>query len=1085
MKHIERNIDNIVDSNYRFIIISKQNYDWLEVLRGVSDNVIIITEEDKIGEILNRPLYDVIFYADGTFEGETASIVEEIKNRSPQILISVITSAPAGPQRDALFAAGADDVILPDMDIDSFFPRLDLLIRQHIKNHEHTKLTRKLQHVSMLAHTLHEADNPRQLIDATIQQLCIGDWFGVSEVAITILNGDTVHVYAGTRDVSNQQRLHEGTIALDDNDPLCQVIRTSVSLIFEDIASYPHYKQLPIIKNPRKALILPLKHGGRILGSVGLFSHSQSFTVNDLGVFELFASHFSSAYTNVRYHFDREEEARYKQRLLRAWQSLTLLDETQKVAEYLTRVIFEIDVVQSAATWVTLSESNKEKVVFAADGAMENFLRAWYAHNQLRDVIDEFDPNMRPLILESHWIQRPPLAEIFHIMDVDKVVLFPINSSNIFMGGVFVAAKQSRPLTSQVYNMIESLAYAAAQTLERNMLISDLQSRHTQLQAQTGRLEVILRSIDEAIFFVEHSQRVVFCNPQFTELTGISPSRFIGKNYEVLLNEIAQRSDNPDDLAGRFAQALQQLFEDGEQGYYPIIEVERANEENILIEFNRLHGQDGTRNEWIGFIQSAESAATNTRNANFDVLNHMIDDVTMPLTTLRQTVGTVIEQYNNMARPKVYTQLLNQLERQVRDIQSMWANFTQVYTHELEGITLNANKLDSNTFLSGLIDTLSAAKWGQNIRFQAPPMHIMITADERLLQQAFMNIMRLIISTATPNVPITITNNHDQTDVIIAILSKSRVVRQNDLSSLSLDKVDMSSIAPQLLIHRPGIYLSKRIIEEHQGQIAIEQDKADGIAVQIKLPLTDVTEVKPVQATPAAMSTSASTKDRLNILVYQGRYNFIQSLYPELDQRGHEVYVEQYLDESLELLQMTKIDVLIVLADVDDNPSEIVRQVRHSSDVPILIIATAEAEPECIYALENGADQYMLNPINKNQFFAQLNSLAERIHLHTRTAEPIEAGDLYIDLARRRVYQQGKLVNLTKKEYELLRVLVKYKGRVRTHSQLLGEIWGPEYRDDKQYLWVNISRLRSKIEVDKKKPRHIITEPGIGYIFQE
>ena len=100
-----------------------------------------------------------------------------------------------------------------------------------------------------------------------------------------------------------------------------------------------------------------------------------------------------------------------------------------------------------------------------------------------------------------------------------------------------------------------------------------------------------------------------------------------------------------------------------------------------------------------------------------------------------------------------------------------------------------------------------------------------------------------------------------------------------------------------------------------------------------------------------------------------------------------------------------------------------------------------------------------------------------------RTSEPLAIGDLYIDFARREVFLANKSIELTRIEYDLLHTLVKNKGHVLTHRQLLEKVWGPDYENETHYLWVNISRLRKKLESRLDGVRYIHTQPGTGYFF--
>ena len=116
---------------------------------------------------------------------------------------------------------------------------------------------------------------------------------------------------------------------------------------------------------------------------------------------------------------------------------------------------------------------------------------------------------------------------------------------------------------------------------------------------------------------------------------------------------------------------------------------------------------------------------------------------------------------------------------------------------------------------------------------------------------------------------------------------------------------------------------------------------------------------------------------------------------------------------------------------------------------------------------------------------ARIDVILKRVmDIPTRTREPLDLGDLYIDFARREVFLFNKPIELTRIEYDLLHTLAVNENQVLTHKQLLDKVWGPEYQAETQYLWVNVSRLRKKLEPTPDSPRYIHTQQGVGYVFR-
>jgi two-component system KDP operon response regulator KdpE len=172
--------------------------------------------------------------------------------------------------------------------------------------------------------------------------------------------------------------------------------------------------------------------------------------------------------------------------------------------------------------------------------------------------------------------------------------------------------------------------------------------------------------------------------------------------------------------------------------------------------------------------------------------------------------------------------------------------------------------------------------------------------------------------------------------------------------------------------------------------------------------------------------------------------------------------------------------ILLDLGLPDLDGVEVIRRIREWSQVPIIVLSVREREDDKIAALDAGADDYLTKPFGVGELLARIRASLRRSL--QQAPEPIfESNDLVVDLTLRRVTVRGEDVQLTPTEYDLLRLLVSHAGKVLTHGQILKQIWGVAYREQPHVLRVNISNLRRKIEADPSRPRHIITEPGVGY----
>lgn len=174
--------------------------------------------------------------------------------------------------------------------------------------------------------------------------------------------------------------------------------------------------------------------------------------------------------------------------------------------------------------------------------------------------------------------------------------------------------------------------------------------------------------------------------------------------------------------------------------------------------------------------------------------------------------------------------------------------------------------------------------------------------------------------------------------------------------------------------------------------------------------------------------------------------------------------------------------ILLDLGLPDESGHNVLQKLRKWYTAPILILSVQKAEEEIIKALDNGANDYLTKPFRTGELLARIRS-ALRNNLLEEAEILLDFGKLQIDLSARTVMKNNELLKLTSTEYNLLALLVRNEGKVLTHQYLLRAIWGPGYINQSQYLRVFIAQIRRKIEEDPNRPKHLLTESGVGYRF--
>jgi two-component system, OmpR family, KDP operon response regulator KdpE len=220
------------------------------------------------------------------------------------------------------------------------------------------------------------------------------------------------------------------------------------------------------------------------------------------------------------------------------------------------------------------------------------------------------------------------------------------------------------------------------------------------------------------------------------------------------------------------------------------------------------------------------------------------------------------------------------------------------------------------------------------------------------------------------------------------------------------------------------------------------------------------------------------------VLVVDDEPQIVRALKVVLREAGFEAVAAETAAQALDLAAVRPPDAAIIdLVLPDGDGVEVTRTLREWSEMPILVLSAVGEEEQKVRALEAGADDYITKPFGARELVARLQATLRRAA--PSEEEPLIAvNGLRVDLAARVVQRDSEPVHLTPIEFELLRVLVRNRGRLMTHRKLLAEVWGPEYVDDIQPLRTHIARLRAKIEPDgAAAPRIVVTDPGVGYRF--
>ncbi|MDP9393482.1 MAG: response regulator transcription factor [Actinomycetota bacterium] len=222
------------------------------------------------------------------------------------------------------------------------------------------------------------------------------------------------------------------------------------------------------------------------------------------------------------------------------------------------------------------------------------------------------------------------------------------------------------------------------------------------------------------------------------------------------------------------------------------------------------------------------------------------------------------------------------------------------------------------------------------------------------------------------------------------------------------------------------------------------------------------------------------------VLVVEDEESFSDALSYMLRKEGYEVAVATTGPEALEVFDRSGADLVLLDLMLPGLPgTEVCRQLRTRSAVPVIMLTAKDGEIDKVVGLEIGADDYVTKPFSSRELLARIRAVLRRGG-ETDDVAPaaLEAGPVRMDVDRHVVTVAGAQVPMPLKEFELLELLLRNAGRVLTRMQLIDRVWGSDYVGDTKTLDVHVKRLRSKIEPDPAVPRHLVTVRGLGYKFE-
>jgi two-component system, OmpR family, KDP operon response regulator KdpE len=1071
-----------------------------------------MTSAPEAVSALQNVRYDLIFFDDVAFQREAVKVVSEIKRRNPTIPVIVLMDQGDEERQAVLLRAGADDFITKSMTSDEMGRHIRLMMHQQSQNRHLARRNQNLHAMASLSRLLFNAQEHDVLLQEAVSLLITT--YRLYGVTFILREGDVMRLHAGSEQ-SAGRKLYESVMRFDVNDPYCWTVDNGITQVYHNIHENPNYTPVPVLPDAESVIILPLVYQDKILGAMGIYAMPGTVLGHeDLIVFEPFAAQFVVALQKVAQYQAQYVNVMSSQHLLRAWGRFANLNAAHEIATALRELVEEVPHAGQGVVFLYDSIDGRLENALVDSGNDEARLAFMQlARNGIIDMlINSLDSTGAPRVFDGRDLETGPFLPLFHTLLSAQVLFIPITDSTRLIGGLFIGARVGQFFTEEDANLIDNLVRTAGQMFERITLTSTIWEK-------SGRLEAILRTIAEGIFFVDENDNIGFLNPQFSELTGIAPSEALNQPAETLLRQIASKADDPQLVLSQFRMAQDVVSKPNmHSDVYPIVNVTLAELDRVLhIEFVKIEGLDSVRLNWACLIRDGEQNASN--EAVQDLLNEVVNEhLRMPYAHVRTQIGMLTEQHAQFSH-RDRDKLLHDLEGNFDHFGQLWSSFVDLYTLQSGAMMLMREPVDVAGVVQRMLNSRVFFQYSRMIKAELRTQVPQIKTDELRLERTLSNVLLVVLNLLPSGAVISLEVDRRDKEVAVVMGDLSEEVAIQIQRLMLGPRLQEGHLSPEGL----AFYVSREFVQRYGGHLYVQQADEERFALVMALPIAGATIAVPVSALttatlevaavngdgggapammrsngapartmlspaqPAALGGSRAPARAMNaIMVVEGRSTLVKELRQKLEEQEYELLIYNSADEAIRDVNSTRLDLVIVDVSLRDmNGVDCCARMRARSEWPIILVTDKASETEKVRGLNVGADDYLARPISTEEMMARLNTIFKRLYLQERTREPVQIGDLYVDFARREVFLNGKAIELTRIEYDLLHILVTNRGQVLTHKQLLEKVWGPEYENETQYLWVNISRLRKKLEPTGESPRYIQNQLGIGYMFSE
>ncbi len=1010
-------------------------------------------------------------------------ICQSIKKRDPLLPVMMTGAHSTIDDEVKGLNLGADDYIATPFHPIELLARVKAILRSRSTQLFLAQYSQQLQVIGEIGRRITSILDLDCLLSEVIR--LTQQAFALKCAGVGLLEGSGVLWRLGLQD--EHGGIHERVVSIKlDHGRLPALIKRSRSIeIMPEVmkTAYCLIAESSFAVNSR--IIVPIHQSGDILGALlACHESSEYFDDKDRLMMGMLARQLAVAVVNARLVLAQQRETQIAQTLV---QSGHLINQLQNMSEIMPALVGTIAQPAGVA---------HSAIGFWEKAQGESILQSLYADSRdldeaLRNLIAKDGANFLNILTntqEPSVIQlRPGQARIEKTCaepGAPDLLITPIRRGEQIRGALFILGNSAHHFDTYDCSLAIGIAHQLASKAETLDLLSSL-------QRDSGQREAILMSVQNGIFLVDGSGQIVYCNPQLSDMIGTNAKTLLGHSYCVLFQQLVARSGNREKTRQDLDIAVGQITT------FPIVNltIPRPDFLHLQLHFFTVNDESGQSIGW-GAALSNVTAQLERLDRMSDLLASVAHKLRTPLATIKgfATMLSGERPYWGEDGHEGYVRSIDesadQLGRLIENVLEMARMDTGVALLRRRSVAV-PSLVERAVRAIRLLD--KEHEFEVSIMAGLPELEI----DPLRIEQVLRNLLENAVD-ASPAGSHVVVRVERQSDEVLISIADQRIDIPKDTLAHIFDRVPQATEVSrgQTKSAELGLYVSRAVVTAHGGRIWATSEPGHGTTIHFTLPVESFPNGS--SAAPPRPNTnqlgrrleadSHTPSNVTTILIVDDDVLQLRLFKVNLEMEGYKVMTASQGRAALEMAALQAFHLILLdlgLPDLDG--FHVCARLREFSSVPIIIITGKDTEQDKLRGLGVGADDYLIKPFSPKELVARVRAVLRRAQApgvpEGRTM--LRVGDMTLDLAHREVYLRGKIVSLTLHEYKLLIYMATNPGRVLSHRQLLTEVWGPEYGDDRQYLWVSISRLRRKLEDDPGQPRYIITDPTVGYHFSE